>query len=71
MAKMCVWVREVGVLSAKGDRIVKWEIWEAFNTLVEAKKDWRHDLNNLPSWETVKFFKNTNRIRKYVPEKES
>lgn len=60
--RFCVWVLEIAVLTAKGDRIAYWEIWEAFNTKSEAvseqRKNGQSKLPKIGSWQ---------RIRKYVP----
>ena len=63
--KFCVWVLEVAVLAAKQDRILWWEVWEAFNTRSEAVAARRKG-------EKGKFgalMKKCQRIRKYIPER--
>lgn len=67
MSKKCVWVREVGVLSATKDKVATWEIWDVFTTKRDAVADAKRDFEKRPSWVTAKFHKATNRIVKYIP----
>ena len=71
MSQMCVFVHEVGVLHATRNIVSKWEVWEAYNTAKEAHEAMRNACGSRPSWETEKFFKTTNRIRKYIPAKDA
>jgi hypothetical protein len=64
-----VYVHEVAVLAASRPKIItSWDIWDVYTTREEAEREFHRELKNRPSWVTSKFHRETNRIRKYVPE---
>jgi hypothetical protein len=67
MSEKCVWVLEVGVLNAKGDRVSSWGIWQAYTTRGEAVAA-RDEQTGGRIRESLQFLRATRRVVKYVPK---